>query len=61
MHMYIGHTLTPGHQHLDANELLEVERVPIRELQEAILAGRERVVSMNYTVLFAAARGRLPL
>ena len=61
MHMYFGHTLTPGRQHLDANELLEVERVPIRELQEAILAGHERVVSMNYTVLFAAARGRLPL
>ena len=61
MHMYFGHTLTPGRQHLDANELLEVERVPIRELQEAILAGQERVVSMNYTVLFAAARGRLPI
>ena len=61
MHMYFGHTLTPGRQHLDANELLQVERVPIRELQEAILAGQEHVVSMNYTVLFAAARGRLPL
>ena len=61
MHMYLGHTLTPGRQRLDENELLEIERVPIRELHEAILAGRERVVSMNYTVLFAAAQGRLPL
>ena len=39
MHMYFGHTLTPGRQHLDANELLEVERVPIKELRDAILAG----------------------
>ena len=48
-------------QRLDENELLEIERVPIRDLREAILEGREHVVSMNYTVLFAAARGRLPL
>ena len=35
--------------------------MPIRDLHEAILEGREHVVSMNYTVLFAAAQGRLPL
>ena len=46
---------------LDENELLEIERVPIRDLHQAILEGREPVVSMNYTVLFAAAQGRLPL
>jgi len=61
MHMYFGHTLTPGRQQLDENELLEIERVPIRELHQDILEGREPVVSMNYTVLFAAAQGRLPL
>lgn len=61
MHMYFGHTLTPGRQQLDENELLEIERVPIKELHQDILEGREPVVSMNYTVLFAAAKGRLPL
>lgn len=61
MHMYFGHTLTPGRQRLDENELLEIERVPVGELHQAILEGRESVVSMNYTVLFAAAKGRLPL
>ena len=48
-------------QRLDENELLEIERVPIKSLHQAILEGRKHVVSMNYTVLFAAAQGRLPL
>ncbi len=60
MHMYFGHTLAPGRQALDANELLEIERVPIRELRAAIVSGDERIVSMTHTVLFAAAQGLLP-
>ncbi len=35
--------------------------MPIKSLHQAILEGRKHVVSMNYTVLFAAAQGRLPL
>ncbi len=60
MHMYFSHTLTPGRQQLDDNELLEIERVPVGQLREAIVAGEEQVVSMTYTLLFAAARGLLP-
>ena len=62
MHMYFGHTLTPGRQQLDGKRAgWRSSALPIKDLHQDIIEGRESVVSMNYTVLFAAARGRLPL
>ena len=61
MHMYFGHTLRPGRQHLDDNEILELDRIPIRDLHAAIIAGSEQAVSLTYTVLLAASRSLLPI
>ena len=40
IHMFLARDLHPGDQHLDADEFLEVTRVPIEELVEEILAGK---------------------
>ena len=59
MHMFFGTQLSPGRQALDPNELLEVVRVPIRELRDGVTGGRYQMVAMNHTVLLADAKGLL--
>ncbi len=60
MHMYVGGDLVAGSQQLEPNEVLEVVRVPIGELRAGILRGDYPAVALNYTVLLADARGKLP-
>jgi len=40
IHMYLARKLTFGERALDEDEFLNVERVPLRELAEDVLAGR---------------------
>ena len=60
MHLFVGFDLRPGRQRLDDAELLEVVRMPLDELRAAILNGDYVVVTMNYALLLAEAKGLLP-
>ena len=60
MHMFIGRNLSRGEAALDDSEILEVVRVPIRELREQILDNHHDHAGMISTVLIASERGLLP-
>jgi ADP-ribose pyrophosphatase len=60
MHMFIGRDLYQGQAALEETEILEVVRVPIRELREQILSDRHDHAGMISTVLIASQRGLIP-
>ena len=60
MHMFLGSDLSEGTAKLDETEILEVVRVPIRELREQIINDQHDNAGLTYTVLLASQRGLLP-
>ncbi len=60
MHLFMGRGLSAGRTALDENELLDVVRVPIRELRQQVLDDQHDQSGMVCAVLAAWQRGLLP-
>jgi ADP-ribose pyrophosphatase len=56
-HLYFATDLTPGEQHLDEGEELEVHLRPFDEVYAEVLAGQHIDASLQIAVLMARGRG----
>ena len=52
--MYMAEDLTYGDMHLDEDEFLSVERIPLRELVDMVMAGNIRDGKTQIAILKAA-------